>query len=824
MNVPALLSARTVFALILLPLVIGITGAVVPVPSIADITPDSEVNTTRALTADISGSDFAAGAQVLLVPATACPVHAGSIVDGGSTAPFLNGPEAVFLSSTMVYITSKWSDAPEIVEVTDPAHPVHKGSLLNGTGGVLLVAPTGVVVSGIYAYVTDSGNNALEIVNISNPAHPVHAGSITNGTGGALLYTPKAVSVSGRYAYVVSSGSNALEIVDISDPAAPAHAGTMKDDTRLKNPTSVFVSGNYAYITSSGNNALEIVDISNPANPFHKGTIKDGNGNAPFLKTPTDVYVFRNLAYVASSGINALEIVDVANPSTPVHKSSIRNGIGNASLGGPAGVYVSDHYAYVASAGSDALEIVDVSNPAVPVHLGTIINGAGGALLNVPSGVYVSSPYAYVTSRISNALEIVDIGSVFSLPATLVAVHSGSTITCTFDLTNATAGAYNVVVTNPGGAPGMLVNGFIISAPVPPPTLTGITPSGGSNTTVVSITNLSGINFNTTIKPSVKLNRTGNADIAATNVTALLSTWLTCTFDLTGQEAGSWNVVVTNPDGQEGMFANGFTVFPVVPTILPTTIPTTECTTVPTTKPTTIPTTPVTGGGGGSSPESGRFGRDSSTLVTSPGATAGTRMSFGVSEPNGTGRMEYPYAIVSVFIVPSRSLGSTDLIVTEASTITRPPGNNRTTAGVVAIEPVAVNPSVISSGTITFAVSDGWLQANGLTPAEVTLMRLEDGIWFELPTTYMNQSGNIHFFTATTPGFSYFAITTRGNTTPMNETATVLTPLAAAVSRTPICIATTSVAVSAQRTIPAIILPTTVPSTNAGTDGSVDPT
>ena len=655
-----------------------------------------------------------------------------------------------FFSGTMAYVTSKWSDALEIVEVTDPAHPVHKGSLLHGTGGALLKAPTGVVVSGIYAYVASSGNNALEIVDVSNPAHPVHAGSITNGTGGALLSDPRSVTVSGSYVYVTGYGSNTLEIVDISDPASPVHAGTMKDDTRLKNPTSVFVSGDYAYITSAGNNALEIVDVSNPANPFHKGTIKDGNGNVPFLKTPTDVYVIRNFAYVTSSGINAaLEIVDVANPAIPVHKSGIRNGVGNALLGDPAGVYISDHYAYVASAGGYALEIVDVANPAVPVHLGTITNGAGGALLNVPSGVYVSSPHAYVTSRIGNALEIVDIGSVTSIPATSVAVHSGSTITCTFDLTNATPGAYNVVVTNPGGAPGMLVNGFIIAAPVPPPAITGITPSGGSNMTAVSITNLSGINFNTTIKPSVKLNRTGNADIAATNVTALLSTQLTCTFDLTGQEAGSWNVVVTNPDGQEWMLANGFTVFPVVPTILPTivptiewttvptTIPTTECTIVPTTKPTTIQTPPVTSGDGGSSPESGKSRRGSSTVVTSPGANAGTRMSFGVSEPNSTGRMEYPYAIVSVSIVPSRSLGSTDLIVTEAGTITPPPGNNRTTAGVVAIEPVAVNPSVISSGTITFAVADAWLQANGLTPAQVTLMRLNYGIWSELPTTYL---------------------------------------------------------------------------------------
>ena len=55
----------------------------------------------------------------------------------------------------------------------------------------------------------------LEIVDVSNPASPVHKGSIINGTGGALLNGAFAIYVSGNYAYIASYDSNALEIVDI---------------------------------------------------------------------------------------------------------------------------------------------------------------------------------------------------------------------------------------------------------------------------------------------------------------------------------------------------------------------------------------------------------------------------------------------------------------------------------------------------------------------------------------------------------------------------------------------------------------------------------
>ena len=72
-------------------------------------------------------------------------------------------------------------------------------------GKVLLNVPTSVFVDGNYAYVVSVSSSSLEIVDISNPANPVHTGNIVDGQGGALLHVPRAVFVSGGLAYVVSN-------------------------------------------------------------------------------------------------------------------------------------------------------------------------------------------------------------------------------------------------------------------------------------------------------------------------------------------------------------------------------------------------------------------------------------------------------------------------------------------------------------------------------------------------------------------------------------------------------------------------------------------
>ena len=69
-------------------------------------------------------------------------------------------------------MASDGSDALEIVDVTDPANPVRTGSLDNGGGNTApyLDDPFNVVVSGNYAYVASYYSNALEIVDVTDPS------------------------------------------------------------------------------------------------------------------------------------------------------------------------------------------------------------------------------------------------------------------------------------------------------------------------------------------------------------------------------------------------------------------------------------------------------------------------------------------------------------------------------------------------------------------------------------------------------------------------------------------------------------------------------
>jgi PKD repeat protein len=123
-----------------------------------------------------------------------------------------------------------------------------------------------------------------------------------------------------------------------------------------------------------------------------------------------------------------------------------------------------------------------------------------------------------------------------------------------------TEGMYDIrlTATNLFGSNNLTKFSYIVVTTPLPPTVTTITPNTGVNTTTISITNLAGANFLTAA--TVKLNRTGYADITGTGVTVVSPTQITCTFDLTNKVAGLWNVAVINPDGKSGVLPNGFTI------------------------------------------------------------------------------------------------------------------------------------------------------------------------------------------------------------------------------------------------------------------------
>lgn len=91
------------------------------------------------------------------------------------------------------------------------------------------------------------------------------------------------------------------------------------------------------------------------------------------------------------------------------------------------------------------------------------------------------------------------------------------------------------------------------------PSFKDMIPDEGYAGTSVSITDLVGSNF--VSGTTVQLTHTGSTSINATNVAWISASHLTCTFVIPSDAAvGSWNIVITNPDGQSVTYSSYFTV------------------------------------------------------------------------------------------------------------------------------------------------------------------------------------------------------------------------------------------------------------------------
>ena len=257
------------------------------------------------------------------------------------------------------------------------------------------------------------------------------------------------------------------------------------------------------------------------------------------------------------------------------------------------------------------------------------------------------------------------------------------------------------------------------------PTVTGIAPSAGENSDTLDFTDLAGTGFRS--GAVVNLTREGESDITATDVTIVSATKITGTFNIKNVKAGTYNVVVTNTDNRSGTLANGFTITAPAPL-----------------------------------PDGSDQDVSESASLSSPGAAAGATMTFELNDQlSDTDHAD----IVAVAIVPSETLGQTSLIVADVNSVDTGGLEGRVVNQIMSLNLVGVNPSKVDHATIAFTVSRKWLEERTLKPEQIVLMRNHGGTWSELPTTLDHQTGDAYYFTSVSPGFSYFAITTRKNST-----------------------------------------------------------
>jgi hypothetical protein len=164
---------------------------------------------------------------------------------------------------------------------------------------------------------------------------------------------------------------------------------------------------------------------------------------------------------------------------------------------------------------------------------------------------------------VGSTVSIADLkGTGFQVGATVMLTHSGnlvldasnvivtppSSITCDFTIpSNVPLGPYNVVVTNPDGTCAQMADGFTIKKSSP--SFNAIDPSGGARGKTIPVT-ITGAKFLS--GKTVTFRKAGSASIPLTSITSSPSTsTITGSLSIPADAApGSWDIVITNPDGQ----------------------------------------------------------------------------------------------------------------------------------------------------------------------------------------------------------------------------------------------------------------------------------
>jgi hypothetical protein len=293
----------------------------------------------------------------------------------------------------------------------------------------------------------------------------------------------------------------------------------------------------------------------------------------------------------------------------------------------------------------------------------------------------------------------------------------------------------------------------------PAPAVTAIMPNTGLNISVVSITSLTGSGFRT--GATVLLMRAGHANITATGVTVVSPAQITCTLPITHAEAGAWDVVVINPDGQEAVLPGGFTI----------------------TAPGSLTTTPTS-----TPPGTGE------TLSDFPSSPTNPLMTVTV---NIGGDSKAWQAIVTGTKLP-------DLIVT--GTVQHSAGDNVTAPPGIVFQYFTLMPArfgTITNAIINFTVPQSWLDDNHIAPGSIVLYhQTANGGWEALPTTVLYTKDGTVYYSAQSNGFSLFAIAGTPTAATPVVTATAPRGIMSEVVQTPAPAAVTNVPVTTQTTVP----------------------
>ncbi len=571
-----------------------------PAPTIGSITPSSGLNNGSVNITDLAGSGFLTGATVKLTKTGQTDISATgvTVVSGAKiTCTFDLTGKATGLWNVVVTNTDSQSvtlangftvnnPAPTIGSIT-PSSGLNNGSVnitdLAGSGfltgatvkltktGQTDINATGVtVVSGAKitctfdltgkatgpwnVVVTNTDSQSVTLANgftVSNPAPTI--GAITPSSGlnnGSVNITDLAGSgfLTGATVKLTKTGQTDINATGVTVVSGVKITCTFDLTGKATGLWNVVVTNTDSQSVTLANGFT----VNNPAPTIGSITPSSGLNNGSV-----------NITDLAGSGFLTGATVKLTKTGqTDINATGVTvvSGVKITCTFDLTGKATGPWNVVVTNTDSQSVTLANgftVNNPAPTIGSITPSSGLNNGSVNITD----LAGSGFLTGA---TVKLAKTGQT-DINATGVTVVSGAKITCTFNLTGKASGLWNVVVTNTDSQSVTLANGFTVNNPAP--TIGSITPSSGLNNGSVNITDLAGSGFLT--GATVKLTKTGQTDINATGVTVVSGVKITCTFDLTGAEAGPWNVVVTNTDTQAHTLSDGFTVMIPIYNYLP---------------------------------------------------------------------------------------------------------------------------------------------------------------------------------------------------------------------------------------------------------------
>ena len=275
-----------------------------------------------------------------------------------------------------------------MLDITDPANPA-----FGRAGGLPVfdeledpIEADVIEIGGIhYALVAATLDDGVQIINMSDPSHPVPAAGLTDGEGGfEELEGSRSIAATkigeGYYALVAAYDDRGIQIIDITDPANPSPEAAITNATAgfgaMDFPAYVAVTeiGGAHYALVSDRLAVHVINVTDPGSPAHVASATDGedgfnlnipdgiafadiNGTTYAIvqrtkqpQPPDDRLVRPGKPHPAAAGFGGRGADDFA-------ALEFRN-VASAEIGGR-------HYALGASPYDGKIWIIDVTNPDV---------------------------------------------------------------------------------------------------------------------------------------------------------------------------------------------------------------------------------------------------------------------------------------------------------------------------------------------------------------------------------------------------------------------------------------------------------------------------